>query len=255
MRHHRFTTIIVLILFFLMSPTLGIWPKPQEISTGETTLLIDSSFHIKVTVVVDKPPPQDLLKAAKRVEDTLKGNLAPGEKKHYYLSPERGLEFLPREGASKQILSHLTIHVYDPSSIFDQAIKPLDEREETYILEVPVEGEEGAVLFAKTALGAFRGLMSFEMLFYAVPVSLFQSICLSQDILLRNDIRRRLPSNPDTLPNPQPRAQSRLPFPTPHHHPLSPSPHLLPFLSNTITPALNGEGSCSIRREIGWGRR
>ena len=70
-----------------------------------------------------------------------------------------------------------------PASIMDSAIRPAEERPdlERYSLSIPLKGP--ATIKASTALGAFRGLTTFENLFFYHPKQVGKASSSVMDIL------------------------------------------------------------------------
>jgi hexosaminidase len=194
--HSPFTTLSLLLPLLAYSAVLflptasatksriTVWPLPSSSSSGngETPLCLSPDFNI----VFDEhtaglPLPHDLKAAVKRTEAALKDH------KHAYLSPTAGREFFSKSkdnsiedlAACEHVLTvlHLTL---DPGflsgskaipSILSSAVAPAESRPEleAYRLSVPLDGP--ASMSAKTALGLFRGLTTFEQLWYSVPIS------------------------------------------------------------------------------------
>ena len=140
-----------------LQDVLAIWPAPTSISSGTQTLLLSHNFGI----VLDLPsPPQDLKDAIERTKDNLfadsLGRLVIG----------RGSSDSPSFD-SAQTLHTLRLSLTSTAikSISEEAIAPLDIRNETYSLIVPANGRD-ATLTAPTTLGLLRGLTTFEQLWY-----------------------------------------------------------------------------------------
>lgn len=141
-----------------VSPALALWPLPKSIESGTAALTLSSSFAINLDV---SGASEDLLDAVKRTEDQIKND------KLERLVVGRGAADVQALGGAKG-LGALTVSLAQGaavSSISDEAVKPLAERDETYQLVVPDNGD-AATLTAKTSLGLLRGLTTFSQLWY-----------------------------------------------------------------------------------------
>lgn len=151
---------------------LRVVPLPTHYTSGQDVLCLSSDFEIRFDRSLKGTElPKDLLQAVKRTERRLWSN------RHQYLSVQLGAEFFSsglKEGCKHSLkILHVSIDHEDDvvESIMHSAIRPAEERPnlERYTLSVPLEGQ--AVLKAPTALGALRGLTTFENLFYYLPNS------------------------------------------------------------------------------------
>jgi len=143
---------------------LNVLPHPTRYTTGHKVICLSPEFSIKF----DSQVPEDLRKAAKRVEDGI------WDHKHQYLSVKRGAEFFEHDNGCDYTLSTLEVvvdnHVHGHmASIMDSAIRPAEDRPdlEAYTLSIPLG--DRATIKSATALGAYRGLTTFENLFYHIP--------------------------------------------------------------------------------------
>jgi len=137
---------------------LALWPIPKSLQTGRAFLKLSHSFEIKANV---DNPPQDLLNAISRTMSYIKND------KLQRLVVGRGANDSAAISRAPS-LSSLTVSLLDGSvyhPIAVEAIKPLDKRSEGYSLTVPSDGSP-AKLTANTTLGLFRGLMTFDQLWY-----------------------------------------------------------------------------------------
>jgi hypothetical protein len=84
-----------------------------------------------------------------------------------YNSPDYGskLDLQPKQNIITSL--KLTLLNETSGSIAEETVKPLEERDESYHLSVPLKGE--ATLEANTSLGLLRGLATFEQLWYNCP--------------------------------------------------------------------------------------
>jgi hexosaminidase len=145
---------------------LNVLPLPTKYTTGNQIICLSPDFSIILETHSGHEIPHDLNKAVQRTQDGIWAN------KHRYLSIERGAEFFTEGKGCDHTLSTLRVIVEQEGhmdSIMDSAIRPAEERPdlEAYIISVPLGSQ--ATVTSKTALGAFRGLTTFENLFYHLP--------------------------------------------------------------------------------------
>lgn len=144
------------------SSVLAIVPAPQEYLKGRQHLRL-SSFSIKASKDLDALP--DLHAAIERASETLQ------QESHQRVIVGRGEEDRAAvyEAATLNSL-HLALDEScgrdELGDISQDAVKPLEDRNEAYTLKVH-EGE--AFLTSCTAIGIFRGLSTFLQLVYALP--------------------------------------------------------------------------------------
>lgn len=141
------------------TPVFALWPLPKSITTGSTAVRLSPYFNIQVSV---EGAPSDLHDAVTRTlgyltNDKL-GRLVVG----------RGSGDSQAVQGSKQ-LSTLTLSLTSSNgtvrSISDEAKDALESRDEAYTLSVPADGS-AATLKANSTLGLYRGLITFEQLWY-----------------------------------------------------------------------------------------
>jgi len=140
------------------SGVLALWPIPTTLQTGTTAIKISPSFSFDVQV---QGAPADLYEAVAQAE--------------YYLENDKLGRLVVGRGAndttalaSAKTLSSLTLSLTSGAiaePIASEAIKPLGTRREEYALTIPVEGS-AATLTANSTLGLYRGLTTFNQLFY-----------------------------------------------------------------------------------------
>jgi hexosaminidase len=138
----------------------AIWPRPQNLTTGNTALRLAPGFSIKISGIAQVP--KDLGDAVTRTTNFLKTD------KLQLLVPDRGASSF---GAvqSAATLQSLTLSLPSSDSvslksISKDAVAGLGVADESYALNVPAGGD--ATLSASTALGLFRGLATFEQLWF-----------------------------------------------------------------------------------------
>lgn len=161
-----------------------VWPLPSSSSSGdsETPVCLSPGFRILFDEhTAGLPLPHDLKAAVKRTEAALKDH------RHAYLSPTAGREFFSKSkdnstddlATCEHVLTTLYLALDSDAlgggkevpSILSSAVAPAESRPEleAYRLIVPLDGP--ASISAQTALGLFRGLTTFEQLWYSVPIS------------------------------------------------------------------------------------
>ncbi|PPQ65899.1 hypothetical protein CVT26_000919 [Gymnopilus dilepis] len=137
----------------------AIWPRPRQLTKGSTALRLSPSFEIDLSGV--KNPSKDLLAATTRSANHLRRD------KLQALLVDRGASSAGRIKTAK-LLVRLSLRIASSGmvkSISDEAVAPLHLRNEGYKLTVPEDGTS-ATLEANTTLGLFRGLTTFEQLWY-----------------------------------------------------------------------------------------
>lgn len=137
----------------------ALWPIPRSLQTGTSFVKLASSFDIVLDGI--SSPPGDLTDAIARTKS--------------HLTDDKLERLVVGRGAADQSdvakassLSALKLSLTDSTSvnsIMDEAIKPIGTRAEAYSLSVPADGGS-ATISANSTLGLFRGLTTFEQLFY-----------------------------------------------------------------------------------------
>lgn len=150
----------VLALFLSLSPAFALWPLPRQISKGTSALKLSPSFNIKISGI--KNAPKDLSDAVARSSNYLRND------KLQALVVDRGASSAQRVASAKALKTltlSLTSSAKTVKSIAEEAIVPLDSRVEGYTLIIPADGSD-ATLTANSTLGLFRGLATFEQVWY-----------------------------------------------------------------------------------------
>ncbi|OAX38800.1 glycoside hydrolase family 20 protein [Rhizopogon vinicolor AM-OR11-026] len=142
----------------LPSGVLALWPVPTTLETGITALKVSPSFYFDVQV---EGAPADLYEAVAQAQ--------------YYLENDKLGRLVVGRGvndttllASAKTLSSLTLSLTSGANakpIASEAVKPLGTRREEYALMIPADGST-ATLTANSTLGLYRGLTTFNQLFY-----------------------------------------------------------------------------------------
>lgn len=159
MAFSRHVTILGLVAGCLFpSGVQALWPIPTTLETGMSALIISPSFYFDVQI---EGPPSDLLDAVTQSQ--------------YYLENDKLGRLVVGRGAndttalaSAMTLSNLTLSLTSGAtveSISSEAVKPLGTRSEEYALTIPADGS-AATLTANSTLGLYRGLTTFNQLFY-----------------------------------------------------------------------------------------
>jgi hexosaminidase len=152
--------LLLTLLTASIMPALALWPEPVHHVNGSSIVLLARNFKIKMDS--RHPIPADV-KAA--VDSAYKQLLHDG------MSPLLvGLAALEREvNAGKAVLHTLQMSLHDKTyhlkSISDEVNKNIDQRDESYSLEIPARSDV-AVLKANNSLGLLRGLQTFVQLVY-----------------------------------------------------------------------------------------
>jgi len=145
------------------SQGINLVPLPFKSTVGNTVTCLADNFKVTFQCGGKNKAPKDLRDAAERMVENLRAS------KMRYLSPSYGAEFFPKGPKCEHKITELKITVNDgDNTIASHATKPVETRAATegYKLSIPADGS--ATVSADTALGAFRGLVSFENLFYKI---------------------------------------------------------------------------------------
>ncbi|KAI0823995.1 N-acetylhexosaminidase [Trametes gibbosa] len=154
----KLLALVALVLAITHSPAEALWPQPQSVATGSSTLLLSPGFQITVQ---GNHVPGDLLAAVGRTKQLLVSD------KLERLVVGRGAVDAPSFRAAK-VLSRLTLSLGKGASfasLTSEAQKAPEERDEAYHLIIPKDGS-GASITANSTLGLFRGLTTFSQLWY-----------------------------------------------------------------------------------------
>lgn len=133
-------------------------------STGSTPLVLSHDFNIGVQVA---NAPDDLKQAVSRTQSNIRND------KLQRLVVGRGSADRSIVASAKQLKSlvlTLAPGAGKAQSISSESILPLGSRSEEYTLNIPSDGTT-ATLSANSTLGLFRGLTTFEQLWYTLDDS------------------------------------------------------------------------------------
>ncbi|KAA1473838.1 hypothetical protein DENSPDRAFT_882330 [Dentipellis sp. KUC8613] len=162
----RTLRILAAVALAIIAPANALWPQPRSLQTGTTALRLAPGFDIKLSIQHGSAP-ADLHDAVSRVKQQLSGD------KLERLVVGRGAVDAAAVGKAKHV-SSLTLELSaaksagvgtQVKSIAQEAIVPLEDRDEAYTLHVPADGS-GAVITANSTLGLYRGLTTFGQLWY-----------------------------------------------------------------------------------------
>lgn len=177
---------IIWLSYYSLLPVLAMWPQPRSFTAGSSSLSLSNAFTISFDAIINIP--SDLQDAVSRTNYSLfNDNLGR-------LVPDRGMGDVASLPTDKS-LSKLVLSLASGTtiqSITTEAQKPIESRDEAYVLMVPDDGSD-AQLSARTTLGLFRGLTTFSQLWYSaggtiyavnLPINIsdspaFVSFCLS----------------------------------------------------------------------------
>ncbi|KIR82856.1 hexosaminidase [Cryptococcus gattii E566] len=151
-------------------PDINLVPLPARYTVGDgsTPLCLSTDFSIQSASSSSAIFPSDLQEAIASTRHRLRNTQTT------YLSTTEGLEFFTdSSGAIRSCAYYLDtlyidLTVYNGTDIHSETIAPVEERAEleAYKLDLPLKGK--AIITSRGALGAFRGLTTFEGLFYSL---------------------------------------------------------------------------------------
>ncbi|KAK7680268.1 hypothetical protein QCA50_016778 [Cerrena zonata] len=149
----------LLLLFSLVDLSQSLWPIPRQLTTGSIPLKLSRNFDVVVNI---HSAPQDLLDSISRTNGHLKND-----------SFERLV--VGRSAADTHLVNHaasldsLVVSLSEGSivrSVAAEITEAIESRSESYTLSIPNRGQ--ARLTANSTLGLFRGLATFEQLWYTL---------------------------------------------------------------------------------------
>ncbi len=148
----------LVILSILAYQVSALWPIPRTMSPGNHPVKLSSEFDIHVHFA---NPPADLRAAISRTKSSL-------------FSGKLGRLVLGRGSADAHLLKdartlvslELSLAAGSPvRSIAEETNQPIEAKSESYSLSIP-ENNASATISANSTLGLFRGLATFEQLWY-----------------------------------------------------------------------------------------
>ncbi|RPD56093.1 beta-hexosaminidase [Lentinus tigrinus ALCF2SS1-7] len=149
---------IALLVFVPVGGVFGLWPLPRSLQTGTTALKLAPDFDIHMNVL---HAPSDLSDAVARTKSHLKND-------------KLGRVVVGRGSSDSSVIQHAkslaSLHVSltkgaTVRSITEEARLAIETRSEGYSLTIPSDGS-AATLTANSTLGLYRGLTTFEQLWY-----------------------------------------------------------------------------------------
>lgn len=147
-----------ILLATLLPKAFALWPMPRNLQSGTAFVKLSSNFDIHVNI---KGAPLDLLAAVDQAKTFLKTD------KLERLNVGRGANDSAAIGRAPS-LSQLSISLADghvARPIAQEAVQKITGRSEGYSLTIPGDGN-AATLTANSTLGLFRGLTTFNQLWY-----------------------------------------------------------------------------------------
>ncbi|OCH86979.1 N-acetylhexosaminidase, partial [Obba rivulosa] len=149
---------LLLGLVLLSHGARALWPIPRSLTTGSSAVKLSKTFAIHVDIA---HPPQDLLDAVARSTSRLQTDK---------------FQRLVLGGVSQDITAVHTAHEIKSlilaltasapvRNLSEEATMAINSRSESYTLSLPTHQAQ-AILTANSTLGLFRGLATFEQLWY-----------------------------------------------------------------------------------------
>jgi hexosaminidase len=151
----------LLVLGAIIHPALALWPMPRTLQAGTTLVKLSPAFKIDVGVA---KPPQDLLDAVSRTTTRLRTDNLQRLVVGRASADSAALTHAP--SITKLTLTLTPAGAGAVKSIMTEATKDIAERSESYSLTLPSNGGAASIV-ANSTLGLFRGLTTFEQLWYA----------------------------------------------------------------------------------------
>ncbi|KAG8730538.1 N-acetyl-glucosamine-6-phosphate deacetylase [Ceratobasidium sp. 414] len=154
---------LALLTLLTANPAQAIWPRPTQLTSGQTALRLSPSVSISLP---DGAPP-DLKDAVSRTQAQLKDD------KFERLVVGRGSSDAARIRSARElsnlVLAYGSGYATNGTTLQTEATAPLGMRDEAYTLSVPADGS-AATITANSTLGLFRGLTTFTQLCYGSDI-------------------------------------------------------------------------------------
>ncbi len=148
----------LVILSILVYQVSALWPIPRTMSPGDSPVKLSSKFDIHVRFA---NPPADLRAAISRT----KSSLFAGQLERLVLGRGSADADLLKD-ARTLVSLELSLAAGSPvRSIAEETNQPIEAKSESYSLSIP-ESSASATISANSTLGLFRGLATFEQLWY-----------------------------------------------------------------------------------------
>src|SRR5258705_13827863 len=145
---------LILPSLLFTTQVLSLWPIPLSLHTGSSFLKLDPSFDIRINRA-----PYDLRAAITRTKAHLEN-----DKLERLVVGRGAVDRNDLSNAPSLLTLELSLTA-ESSSIMEEATKPIGSRIEGYSLSIPSTGGTSRIT-ANSTLGLFRGLTTFEQLFY-----------------------------------------------------------------------------------------
>lgn len=149
----------LIFLFSLVGVGQSLWPISRQLQSGSTPLKLSRDFDIGVSF---HSAPPDLLDAVSRTRKRLRNDAF----ERLVVGRSSADTHLVTHATSLEILIISLTDERSAHSIASEITKPIESRSESYSLSVPIHRQ--ARLIANSTLGLFRGLATFEQLWYAM---------------------------------------------------------------------------------------
>ena len=138
----------------------SLWPIPRQLKTGNTPLKL--SRNLQIIADGDAPTiPEDLLGAISRTRQHLRSD----KFERLVVGRSSADSHLIEDASELDSLILSLPHGSEMGTIASEVTKSIDSRSESYTLAVPTHGQ--ARLISNSSLGLFRGLNTFEQLWYS----------------------------------------------------------------------------------------
>jgi hypothetical protein len=165
--HSMFAFPYLIPFVLLLRPQLSfcLWPIPRSLQSGSTPLKLSTNFNINVDI---SNAPKDLLAAVARSKSHIHND------KHHRLvvGHETSDQFAIVRANTLSTLSITLEKGAHVRKIAEESVQEIGTRVESYHLTVPSDGSP-ATLTANSTLGLFRGLTTFEQLWYDLEGTIY----------------------------------------------------------------------------------
>jgi hypothetical protein len=162
---HLMFALPYLILLLHVQLSFCLWPIPRLLQSGSTPLKLSTNFNINVDI---NNAPKDLLAAVARSKSHIHND------KHHRLvvGHETSDQLAIVRANSLSTLSITLEKGAHARKIAEESVQEIGTRVESYHLIVPSDGSP-AILTANSTLGLFRGLTTFEQLWYHLQGTIY----------------------------------------------------------------------------------
>lgn len=147
------------LLAFTVPFASALWPMPRGLTSGTTPVKLSGSFNVHLNI---HHAPNDLQDAVQRVKSHLKTDtferLVVGRGK-------TDADAVKKAHVIKTLTMSLTKGAAVRSIATEVNTVGIDGRDESYSLVIPTDSSE-ATLTANSTLGLFRGITSFDVMWY-----------------------------------------------------------------------------------------